>query len=125
MFQVLTYTIIFFIINLLCVFVSNRFILSKVPDNMWLLRILGYSTAFLGFVFFTSWGFDPAIIVLGSAEGLNPLRWINWVLAAIMLGMSQSFLSDARSLHLRSVRTKAAKLAEKNAKDTNNKSEKV
>ena len=108
--NVLLYTIIFFIINLLCVFLTNKFVLDRVPDNMWLLRILGYSAAFLGFVFFTSWGFDPAIIVLGNAEGLNPLRWINWVLAAIMLGLSQGLLGDARSLHIRAVREKAAKL---------------
>lgn len=111
MINVLLYTIIFFIINILCVFLANRFVLDRVPDNVWLLRILGYGAAFLGFVFFTSWGFDPAIIVLGNAEGLNPLRWIYWVLAAIMLGLSQSLLGDARSLHLRSVREKAVKQA--------------
>jgi len=114
MLNVLLYTIIFFIINLLCVFLTNRYILHRVPDNMWLLRILGYSTAFLGFVFFTAWGFDPAIIVLGSFENLNPLRWIYWALAAIMLGLSQGFLGDARSLHIRSVREKAAKLRVEN-----------
>ncbi len=116
--DVLLYTIIFFIINLLCVFLANRFILDRVPDNMWLLRILGYSAAFLGFVFFTSWGFDPAIIVLGNAEGLNPLRWIYWVLAAIMLGISQALLGDARSLHLRSVREKAVRLSQSNETNT-------
>ncbi len=115
MLNVLMFTIIFFIINMICLFLANRFILDRVADNIWLLRILGYSTAFLGFIFFTSWGYDPAIIVFGSAEGLNPLRWIYWVLAAIMLGLSQAFLGDARSLHIRSVRAKASK-ATANAK---------
>lgn len=66
-----------------------------------ILRVIGFGLVFLGVLCLTLWGFNPTPITIGANNiVLNPLRWFWWLLGAILLGLSEGFISDARNQKL-------------------------
>jgi hypothetical protein len=62
-----------------------------------MLRIVGYIALFVGVWCFIAWGYGHTVVTLDSNEPfLNPLRWIWWVLAALILGIAQAFLLEEK-----------------------------
>lgn len=78
-----------------------KYLPAGITNSRVLSRIIGFGLVFLGILCITLWGFNPTPITIGANNiVLNPLRWFWWLLGAILLGMAEGFISDARNHHL-------------------------
>ena len=79
--------------------IKARYLPSGLLKSRLVSRIIGFTLAFLGILCLMFWGLNPTIIALGTQFSLNPLRWGWWFFAAILLGSSEGFISDARNFN--------------------------
>ncbi|MEM7738223.1 MAG: hypothetical protein AAF267_20805 [Deinococcota bacterium] len=98
---VLSFTIGFFAIQVAVLFVTDKFVIPRLPgfiqDSVFILRIIGYVTLFIAVWCFIAWGYGHTVVILDNNDPfLNPLRWIWWVLAALIFGIAQAFLAEER-----------------------------
>lgn len=90
---------LFLVLSWVGLLLTNRFVKRWLPAP-WLasrtaVRLVALALALGAAQLITAWGFDPAVIQINLRQTLDPLRWVNWVLGAFVVGASQAFFVES------------------------------